>query len=320
MLLRPQRAGRPHPRTPIISCAPPQASTLLLAQSAARCWKRSRHEWRGMRKRRLCCWTSCTSSLHPSCAPATLSCAPSTPLGKRSRAWPFRCCHRRFRWGPFVVPRVRQHAERAGQLVGALSPTHRAHTATCFATSTAQPNPTQAEVDAGEGLLLASSCVSAAGQPAHLPEGNASQLRRERPRVQHQNSTDRRSVVVRTSVPEPDGSAAANDASSLRRAARAEREAQWAALLASKPDDAYQSPEDAEAVRQAAATIGDLRLRSAAGFVPDEVGGACLRAGLWAVLALANSQPSSECKSFQTSRHVTSLPAFLLPLVIRNTA
>lgn len=57
----------------------------------------------------------------------------------------------------------------------------------------------------------------------------------------------------------------------LRRAARKERDARWAALRASKPDDAFEAPEDVEALRVAAATIGDLKLRSAPDYIPDKV-------------------------------------------------
>jgi hypothetical protein len=59
----------------------------------------------------------------------------------------------------------------------------------------------------------------------------------------------------------------------LRRAAKREREAQWAALNAARPDAAsFEAPEDVRAMAEAAAAIGDLKLRGAPDFIPSEVG------------------------------------------------
>ncbi|GBF92886.1 cilia- and flagella-associated protein [Raphidocelis subcapitata] len=64
--------------------------------------------------------------------------------------------------------------------------------------------------------------------------------------------------------------ASGSSKATLRHEARRQREAQWAALHAARPDPATDAPEDAEAMRVAAATIRDLRLRSAPGYVPEE--------------------------------------------------
>jgi hypothetical protein len=53
-------------------------------------------------------------------------------------------------------------------------------------------------------------------------------------------------------------------------AARHERAAKWAALEAAKPDARALAPEDAAALTQAIASIGELPLRGAPGFVPPE--------------------------------------------------
>lgn len=56
-----------------------------------------------------------------------------------------------------------------------------------------------------------------------------------------------------------------------RAAARREREAAWAALMRCKPGADSESVEDAAALVEAAATVGDLKLRGTPGFIPDEV-------------------------------------------------
>ena len=58
----------------------------------------------------------------------------------------------------------------------------------------------------------------------------------------------------------------------MRQAARAAREAQWAAFNATKPDEHYEAPADVEALEEAAATIGDFKLKSDPNFVLPEVG------------------------------------------------
>jgi hypothetical protein len=57
-----------------------------------------------------------------------------------------------------------------------------------------------------------------------------------------------------------------------RRAARAAREAQWTAFHATKPDDKYEAPADVAALAEAAATIGDYKLKSDPDYVLPEVG------------------------------------------------
>jgi hypothetical protein len=55
--------------------------------------------------------------------------------------------------------------------------------------------------------------------------------------------------------------------------AKREREAQWAALAAACPDAAsFEVPEDVQVMVEAATAIGDLKLRSAPNFIPEEVG------------------------------------------------
>lgn len=77
-----------------------------------------------------------------------------------------------------------------------------------------------------------------------------------------------------------------------RRAARAAREAQWAAFMATKPDEQYEAPADVAALAEAAATIGDYKLKSDPDYVLPEV-----RAGggqewcLQAKTAAPTSQP-----------------------------
>jgi len=68
-----------------------------------------------------------------------------------------------------------------------------------------------------------------------------------------------------------DGLTSAASKAALRRAAKREREAQWAVFNANRPDDRFEALEDVAALREAAASIGDLRLRGAADFVPDKV-------------------------------------------------
>jgi hypothetical protein len=91
--------------------------------------------------------------------------------------------------------------------------------------------------------------------------------------------------AAREAHQEPDGRpqtdllASGASKATLRHEARCRREAQWAALRSARPDPAVDAPEDAEALRVAAATIGDLHLRSAPGYVPAEVGREAHRAG-----------------------------------------
>lgn len=56
-----------------------------------------------------------------------------------------------------------------------------------------------------------------------------------------------------------------------RATARREREAAWATLMRCKPGADYESVEDAAALAEAAATVGDLKLRGTPGFIPDQV-------------------------------------------------
>lgn len=58
------------------------------------------------------------------------------------------------------------------------------------------------------------------------------------------------------------------------RLAKKQRAAEWAAFNASRPDDTYDAPEDIAAVAQAAASIGDFKLKSDPGFMLPEVGDA----------------------------------------------
>ena len=133
---------------------------------------------------------------------------------------------------------------------------------------------TQAEVDIAAALLSASD--SNAGARLAVGVGKAS-LRHDR-KLQQQVSIGHSSVAGPageggSGVP-PTGLGDALLSTSKahqRRAARREREVQWSQLMASKPDAVFETPEDMEAMREAAATIGDLRLRSAQDYIPDEV-------------------------------------------------
>ncbi|KAI8470236.1 MAG: hypothetical protein J3K34DRAFT_459006 [Monoraphidium minutum] len=116
--------------------------------------------------------------------------------------------------------------------------------------------------------------IGSAGGPA----GQGS-LQRDRSKVHRQVSIDSRTAAGSAPAGVNGCGQATAGAESLQSAAskatlqceaRREREAQWAALMASKPDPGVEAPEDVAAMREAEAGIGDLRLRSAPGYVPDE--------------------------------------------------
>ena len=56
----------------------------------------------------------------------------------------------------------------------------------------------------------------------------------------------------------------------LRQQARAKRKEEWEAFLSTKPDDNYVNPVDAEAIVDATRNMGDYKLKSEKGYVPDE--------------------------------------------------
>jgi hypothetical protein len=57
----------------------------------------------------------------------------------------------------------------------------------------------------------------------------------------------------------------------LWRQAKKKRADEWAAFHASKPDEQYEAPADVAALAEAAATIGDFKLKSDTSHVPPEV-------------------------------------------------
>jgi len=57
----------------------------------------------------------------------------------------------------------------------------------------------------------------------------------------------------------------------LWRQSKKARAAEWAAFNASRPDETYEAPADLAALAEAAATIGDYKLKSDAGYVLPEV-------------------------------------------------
>ena len=94
-------------------------------------------------------------------------------------------------------------------------------------------------------------------------------------------------------------SAAAGGAG-LRTSDRQMRKAQWSSLMHSRPDEAFDEPEAAAALAEAAATIGEFKLRSDPSFVPAEVRWSllCVHTGLG--MPIANSH-QSRCRRLATS-------------------
>jgi hypothetical protein len=82
------------------------------------------------------------------------------------------------------------------------------------------------------------------------------------------------------------------DASSMQsraelwRQSKKARAAEWAAFNASRPDESFEAPADLAALAEAAATIGDYKLKSDAGYVLPEVGGQRLNTHGWQVCRL----------------------------------
>lgn len=79
-------------------------------------------------------------------------------------------------------------------------------------------------------------------------------------------------------LPGPDASKAGSTSTSspmsraqLWRQTKQRRAAEWAAFNASRPDETYDAPEDIAALQQAAATVGDFKLKSSPGFMLPEV-------------------------------------------------
>jgi hypothetical protein len=58
-----------------------------------------------------------------------------------------------------------------------------------------------------------------------------------------------------------------------RRAQRKQREAQWAAFQAARPQEEQEHPEDVAAIAEAQRSIGDCKLKTGAEYVLHEVGG-----------------------------------------------
>jgi hypothetical protein len=56
----------------------------------------------------------------------------------------------------------------------------------------------------------------------------------------------------------------------LRQLARARRKAEWEAFMATKRDNNYVSPDDAQAIIDATRNMGDYKLKSEKDYVPDE--------------------------------------------------
>ena len=133
---------------------------------------------------------------------------------------------------------------------------------------------TQVEVEAGQAFLASSESM----RSGHDGPGDGS-LMRQHGRTFDPAAAGRPSVAIRAGA-DGCGCGAATDVGAIppcpskaaaRQAARKERESQWAALMAAEPKGDFHAPEDVEALRQAEASIGDLCLRSAPGFVPEEV-------------------------------------------------
>ena len=57
-----------------------------------------------------------------------------------------------------------------------------------------------------------------------------------------------------------------------RRLARKQREAEWAAFNATRPDEGYEDQADLLAIRQAETSMGDFKLKSDPNYVAPEVG------------------------------------------------
>lgn len=81
-----------------------------------------------------------------------------------------------------------------------------------------------------------------------------------------------------TSSAGPDGTGStangrAMNKADLRRAARKQREAEWTAFNATKPDEQYENPSDVAAIEDAERTVGDFKLKSDPDYVIPEVRG-----------------------------------------------
>ncbi len=84
-----------------------------------------------------------------------------------------------------------------------------------------------------------------------------------------------------------------------RRLARKQREAEWAAFNATRPDEGYEDQADLLAIRQAETSMGDFKLKSDPNYVAPEVavhilsslggGGACSAGGQGLELCLAET-------------------------------
>jgi hypothetical protein len=55
-----------------------------------------------------------------------------------------------------------------------------------------------------------------------------------------------------------------------RKLARAARQAEWEAFLATKPDDSYMNPEDVSAIQHARTHMGDFKLKTDPNYMPSE--------------------------------------------------
>jgi hypothetical protein len=62
----------------------------------------------------------------------------------------------------------------------------------------------------------------------------------------------------------------------LWRQSKKARAAEWVAFNASRPDESFEAPADLAALAEAAATIGDYKLKGDAGYVLPEVSSQCL--------------------------------------------
>jgi hypothetical protein len=85
-------------------------------------------------------------------------------------------------------------------------------------------------------------------------------------------------LLLVVAVPGPDASKAGSSSTSspmsrgqLWRQTKQQRAAEWAAFNASRPDETYDALEDIAALQQAAATVGDFKLKRSPGFMLPEV-------------------------------------------------